>query len=270
MCTPKRVWIGPYNTSTPKKQRSNSIVPSSQSPPEITPKKELFSPKNITVHRNLNEDSKTEDDENDQSQAQNDSREDSQTQDETQESIPIHSNVLEPQEAPSQPSESTMLPSSSHEASSDIDPDEKLWDQPESITGIVHDDKLGPVLVRRDASGNLLSPQSQYKGRLAFLSKELRDANVRCRHLELNLKAASAACKLANSRLSLLESHCAFTEKENEWLRRANQVLESKHKHIQSTVQMTIQDLVHFDKKRYSLGSTNPVTQVVKLQLHPL
>ncbi|KAE9389657.1 hypothetical protein BT96DRAFT_1003011 [Gymnopus androsaceus JB14] len=128
MCTPKHVWIGPYNTSTPKKQRSNSIVPSSQSPPEITPKKELFSPKNIAVLSNLNEDSKTKDDENDQSQAQNDSREDSQTQDETQESIPIHSNVLEPQEAPPQPSESTMLPSSSHEVSSEIDPDEKLWD----------------------------------------------------------------------------------------------------------------------------------------------
>ncbi|KAE9393609.1 hypothetical protein BT96DRAFT_1050699 [Gymnopus androsaceus JB14] len=247
MSTPKCIWIGPYGTSTPQKQRSNSIVPLSQSPAEITPKKE---PKNLTVLPNLQENSKTEDNEVD-SQTQDDTQAQSpkdNTQDKTQEQrepSPAGLNVPEPPEASPQPCEPTKLPSSSHEALSEIDPDETLWDEPELITGIVHDHKLGPLLVRCDASGNPLSPQSQYKGCLAFLSKELNNANVRCCHLELNLKAASAACKLANLKLSLSERNRIFAEKENELLRKVNQVLESKHSCVQDVVQMTVRDLIH-------------------------
>ena len=79
------------------------------------------------------------------------------------------------------------------------------------------------------------------------MSKELRNANVRCRHLELNLKAASAARKLANSKLSLSERNRVFAEKENERLRKVNQVLESKHSRVQDVVQMTIRDLIHLE-----------------------
>ena len=94
---------------------------------------------------------KTEDDEEVDSQTQDDTQAQSpkdNTQDKTQEQrepSPAGLNVPEPPEA-SQPCEPTKLPSSSHEASSEIDPDETLWDEPQSITGIVHDHSVLLIL----------------------------------------------------------------------------------------------------------------------------
>lgn len=101
-------------------------------------------------------------------------------------------------------------------------------------------------MIRRASAGNPpLSPQTQYKRRIVLMSEKLHDARLRCRHLELNLKAASTARKLADSRLDLSESRRAFVEKENERLRKINDALVSKHGRVQSTIETTMRDLIH-------------------------
>lgn len=102
------------------------------------------------------------------------------------------------------------------------------------------------MLIRRATGGNPpLSPQTQYKRRIGLMSETLHDTKLRCRHLELNLKAASTARKLAESKLALSESRRAFVEKDNERLRKLIYELESKHSRVQSIVETTIRDLIH-------------------------
>lgn len=77
------------------------------------------------------------------------------------------------------------------------------------------------------------------------MTEKLHDTRLRCRHLELNLKAASTARKLAESKLALSENQCAYMEKDIQRLRKLNNELESKHGRVQSTVETTIRDLIH-------------------------
>ncbi|KAJ3875028.1 hypothetical protein F5051DRAFT_442781 [Lentinula edodes] len=214
--------------STPVKKGKMVVVPSSQTPPEIHPKHEISEPSTLWI---LDHSVDVDDDscgslDSDRTQAQ--------------------PQFLQKQPAPevlfgtpTKPS-TRKAPTYTYEEE-DVDKTLiEIWETPELIVPVP---RPRPFLLRRGPpakspqKSTFPSPSTQYKKRLSELSADLHMSLQRCEALELNLRAASSARKLAEEQRNTQKEHLDAMRKDHCRLNEENHRLRLKLITLQKEMQ---------------------------------